>query len=167
MMRRLARTVPPAVLGVAIAVFSAASGCGGEETPEPAVTPDPVAQSRVGGDPQGVERALALGDGVAVIDLAGTAGARPRELEIAKDATLEDLRWRGWGEAQAEASGSVRALICEPTCANGRIRHWPTRVVLSGLITCGDGRFYGTAEVTYRPKPGASKPLAAYIGAPC
>lgn len=146
------------------------AGCGGPDgagrateaapPPAPAVTGVSPAPS-----PQ-LSRALAAGRGVAVVDLAGAAHARPVKLEIAKDATLSGLRWSGWGRPRAVGEGTLSLLECEPTCAEGRVRTVPARVILHDLRRCSTGRFYAAASVA-PDDPRRTPPPAAYLQPPC
>lgn len=169
--------------GLAVAVAAALlwlAGCGGRGDPGgggPAgagvggegasPTASPSAGRRAPEPPApGAGRALHAAPGTWVLDLSGRVLARPRRMDFASDASLLDLRWRGWGGPSASASGRVRLLRCDPDCADGTVFYRPARIRLTGLKRCGRARFYAVATVTYR-KAGRSRPIADYIRAPC
>ena len=150
------------------------TGCGGgAAAPPPAPTPDPALLRRSDAPrpvplpprrPLGaaVRDALA-GGAIAVTDLTGRAAVRPARLEIASDAVLERLRWSAWKPGRAVATGTLRSLVCNPSCATGRVDEHPARVELSSPVECPAGSFYGRASVSV---DGAPAP-AAFIRAPC
>lgn len=167
--------------GLAVAVAAALlslGGCGGGGDPGGAgpasaggesasPTASPSAGRRAPEPPApGAGRALHAAPGTWVLDLSGRVRARPRRMDFASDASLLDLRWRGWGGSAASASGRVRLLRCRPDCADGTVFYRPARIRLTDLRRCGRARFYAVATVTYR-KAGRSRPIADYIRAPC
>jgi hypothetical protein len=99
---------------------------------------------------------------VGVVDLAGTVGVRPRTLETASDAVLQDLRWTRWDASGASGTGRLRELVCEPTCATGRGRFVAATVTLSSVRECGGRSYFDAARVSV---PG--EPPAVYVRAPC
>jgi len=142
----------------------AGAGVGGE-----GASPSPSAGRRAPEPPApGAGRALHAAPGTWVLDASGRVLARPRRMDFASDASLLDLRWRGWDglSASASASGRVRLLRCHPDCADGTVFYRPARIRLTDLKRCGHARFYAVATVTYR-KAGRSRPIADYIRPPC
>jgi hypothetical protein len=99
---------------------------------------------------------------VGVVDLSGTVGVRPRTMETASDAQLQDLRWTRWDAAGASGTGRLRVLVCEPTCATGRGRFEPATVTLSSVRQCGGRSYFDAARVSVR-----GEQPAVYVRAPC
>ncbi|WP_406292905.1 protein kinase [Embleya sp. NBC_00888] len=73
----------------------------------------------------------------AIVSCSGESLAQPESLLLAcgdgKD-TLKGLTWSGWGQSTARASGQEWAIICRPSCASGGEVHYPTTVILTGLV---------------------------------
>lgn len=110
------------------------------------------------------EVARALDDGaIGVVDVAGIVSIRPEALETASDLTLEGLAWTSWDRGGATATGKLRALTCQPTCASGGIDEVPARVSLSRVTTCDGRRYFGRGEVVVE----ADDQPATYVRAPC
>ena len=148
---------------VALGVIS----CGGEDddaTPGPAPGGEAETAEPPAVEPPAPPPGTPPGEYL-VVDLRGRALARPERLEFASDATLTGLRWSGWGEERAQATGEAEILVCQPTCADGRLRRQPAAVVLSEPVDCDGVTYYGAAEV--RSGEGSSQAPAAYIEAPC
>jgi hypothetical protein len=149
---------------------AALAGCGGNDEsgggePEATAAAEPGA-----GAPAGVPDRVPGQDpgphGVAVVDLRGRALVRPPRVEFASDASFLVRRWRGWAGPRALATGSVRVLVCRPTCAAGEARTHPGRLTLSEPTECAGRSYYGAARVTYRQRGRARRP-ASYVEAPC
>jgi hypothetical protein len=161
-------------------VFAAllAAGCGGAAeraasagTPAPtpratataAVTP---AHLRARIRPATARQLDAGAVGVVGFDLRG--GVAPSALMVNKEQTLQGLRWSGWGAATASGRGQVRTVVCDPTCAEGRLEYSRATVVLSRVRTCGRRRFYTAAKVTYLdPSRRRTLTPSALVGSPC
>jgi hypothetical protein len=166
-------------LACVLALCLAAAGCGSEEEPAPIVplaTGTPEAGSRAG-EPDPTEAAvdarpgrriaarLAAGE-VAVVDLDGRIGIRPRALEFAKGGRMEDVEWSVWSDSRAVGSGRMVGLVCNPTCAQGTIVQVPATITLSRPVACPRGRFFGRGEVD----ADSSDPDAestSWLAAPC
>jgi hypothetical protein len=164
-------------VAAAVAAAVAVAGCGEEVAPigDPPPERRPPSQSAGPGptseDPELVRRLRRREPGSApagavVVVTGDDLVDAPRRLEFAKDGTLDDLRWTGWGSDVAFGRGSVRLLDCTPSCARGLRRRSPGTVRLTKLITCGGRRFYDAAEVTFGAGDSRSFARAA-IGAPC
>lgn len=50
------------------------------------------------------------------------------------------LRWRGWGDATAAATGTANQNDCDPYCAAGQFHAYPVTVTASAPRTCRSGR---------------------------
>jgi hypothetical protein len=60
------------------------------------------------------------------------------------------VRWRRWGDATAEASGTLNAAEgCTPNCAEAPRHHYAVTIVASDIGYCGTRRVYGTITVRY------------------
>jgi hypothetical protein len=174
----LRRVVVPAVVLAAVAV----SGCGVLDDKGPAISkppdekvygpshavardsvPIPVPPRR---EPSAaVARSLAAG-AIGVVDLTGAVGVRPKQLVTAKDGLLQALKWTRWGADGAEGRGSLRMLVCQPTCAGGQIEQLPAVIRLTGVRTCGAARYFATSKLVVDPAPADGQP-ASYVRAPC
>jgi hypothetical protein len=99
---------------------------------------------------------------VGVVDEAGNVGVRPQTMEAASDAELQGLRWSRWDAAGASATGRLRLLVCEPTCATGRGRVVPATVTLSTVRECSGRSYFDAARVSIR-----GEQPAVYVRAPC
>jgi hypothetical protein len=145
----------------------APAGCGGDDAP---AGTEPEAPGAVGG-PATLEADRIPGQdpgpgGVAVVDLRGRALVRPPRVEFASDASFLVRRWRGWAGARALATGSVRVLVCRPTCAAGEPLTHPGRLALSDPAECAGRSYYGSARVTFRQRGRTRRP-ASYVEPPC
>ena len=99
---------------------------------------------------------------VGVVDEAGNVGVRPRTMEVASDAELQDLRWIRWDATGASGTGRLRELVCEPTCATGRPRFVPASVTLSSVRECRGRSYFDAAQLSIR-----GEQPAVYVRAPC
>ena len=52
---------------------------------------------------------------------------------------VENLKWTGWGEGFAAASGTAVLNDCEPYCARGHFHNYPMLVTASGRQKCPNG----------------------------
>jgi hypothetical protein len=162
-----------ATAALAIAGCLAWAGCGGEKE-EPAATraaatpvgtpvaaestPQPLAYG------PGARAGLAAG-GVAVVDLANRVGIEPRRMDVNAEQSLSGLRWSGWGRARATGRGQVETVVCEPTCATGRLEAADGVIVLSALRLCGGRRFYTRSSMTY-DEQGRTRAPDTYLRTP-
>jgi hypothetical protein len=62
----------------------------------------------------------------------------------------------------------VRTLICDPTCAQGRLAQAPGTVELSDIRVCGSRRYYASAKLASSdPEVSIVKNPATYLTTPC
>lgn len=146
----------------------ALAGCGeAERAAAPQPTPDPRLTTPGRGElprPLPPEpRFETQGDEVAVVDVEGLGGVRPRALNVASDAEVDDLQWSRWDASGARGSGTVRVLDCDPTCAQGGVTSARATVELAEPRRCPGGRFFSRASISV---PGGRAP-ASYVRAPC
>jgi hypothetical protein len=124
-----------------------ADGVGGEPAAAPASVPPEATVQPLAFGP-GVRAGLASGR-VAVVDLKNRVGIEPRQMAVNREQTLDGLRWSTWGQARTTGRGQVETLVCEPTCATGRLDSSTAVIVLSRPRRCGDRRFYTRSSMTY------------------
>ena len=163
-----------ATLACALALAAVTQGCGGDDdAPAPAAagassaplppdaTPQPLGYGRDG--------RAALGRGaIGVVDQRNRVGIEPKRMAVNAEQELSVLRWSGWGSAQARARGRVRTLVCEPSCALGRVENSSAVLVLMAPKRCDGERFYAEASMTYRePGTGRTRAPATYLRTPC
>jgi hypothetical protein len=164
---------------VIVALVLLVGGCGDEEELPPIVplaTGTPEVGSAVA-DPAPTKAArearpdartaarLAAG-AVAVVDLTGRVGIRPRAIEFAKGGRMEDLEWSVWSDRRAVGEGRMVGLVCNPTCAHGTTITVPATITLTGPVACPRGRFFGRGEVDARSSdPDAES--TSWLAAPC
>jgi hypothetical protein len=166
-----------AVSALAVACVLGAAGCGADKA-EPAggvaeaaaaatpaatavpvrTTPQPLAYG------PGARERLA-GGGIAVVDLANRVGVEPGRMDVNAEQTLNGLRWTGWGLERATGRGRVRTLVCDPTCATGRLEASSAVIVLSAPRRCGRRRFYTRASMTYERR-GRTRAPDIYLRTP-
>jgi hypothetical protein len=94
-------------------------------------------------------------NGVAWINSCGPLVSRPTDLVLAcgdGNYALGSLRWRGWGNPSATATGVARANTCTPNCAQGHFKSYRMTATASRLTRCGKARYYAVLTITY---PGA------------
>jgi hypothetical protein len=78
----------------------------------------------------------------AVPDCLGKPTVRPTAIVFAcADGNFgaKGLRWTGWGESFAAATGSAYANDCTPYCAAGKFHRYRAVIVASGLQRCPGG----------------------------
>jgi hypothetical protein len=166
----LFRPTRPALLAGVVVL----AGCGGsDERPAsgPAsgravVPPMPAATAQPLDYAPGV-RAEQRDGAVAVVDLANRVGIEPRTMDVNKQQSLSRLRWEGWGRERATGRGRVRILVCEPTCAQGRVASSSATIVLSAPRRCAGRRYYTRSTMTYEePETGRTRAPATYLRTP-
>jgi hypothetical protein len=64
-------------------------------------------------------------------------------------AIVVHLRWRHWGNATAQASGTYEYAGCTPNCAQARRHRAAATVVASNIGYCGTRRVYGEINVRF------------------
>jgi hypothetical protein len=159
----------------ALAFCLAVAGCGddkgraaGSGGQAPAATPSvaPVATAQPLGYAAGARARLA-GGAIGVVDLANRAAVAPRRMDVNREQTLDGLRWSGWGNASATGRGALDTLVCDPTCATGRLERSTAVIVLSKPRRCGGARFYTRSTMTYRePGTGRTRAPDTYLRTP-
>jgi hypothetical protein len=78
----------------------------------------------------------------ALPDCLGKPHVRPAEVVLAcADANfgVRKLRWTGWGESFAAATGVAYANDCTPNCAAGHMHTYQAVIVASGTQRCPGG----------------------------
>jgi hypothetical protein len=162
-----------------LALTLAAAGCGDDEDQAP-----PGLQAAPATTPQGDQTlprppapklkplservASELDQGtVGVVDLDGRAAIRPERLDFASDAALEEITWSRWDNREAEGSGRVRLLDCDPTCAQGKAVEFKATVRLVQPKACQEGQFYDRVEVRLERTDGGPSEPASFVRAPC
>jgi hypothetical protein len=76
-------------------------------------------------------------------DCAGKPTVKPAAVVLAcADANfgVRRLRWTGWGESFAAATGVAYANDCKPYCAAGHMHDYQAVLVASGRQTCPGGK---------------------------
>jgi hypothetical protein len=168
-----------ATVSALLALALAASACGSseDEAPAPVATasPAPAASEPVDARPTkaaldarpGRRLAARLDAGeVAVVDLVGRIGIRPRSIEFAKGGRMEDLEWSRWDDRGAEGRGRMVGLVCDPTCAQGTTITVPATIRLSEPVACPAGRFFDRGRIEAESDdPDAQS--ASWLAAPC
>lgn len=130
-------------------------------TPPPSPTPQPLVFGN------GVKSRLASG-AIAVVDLRNRVGVEPAAMSINREQTLSGLRWRGWGGSTATGAGDVETLVCEPSCALGKLEHSRATLALSAPRRCGGRRYYTKASMAYEEEgSGRTRAPAGYLRPPC
>jgi hypothetical protein len=166
-------------LSCVLTACMAAAGCGGgpERTAGPAAgtggeppaafpSVDPVTTVQPLGYGPGARGRLAVG-AIGVVDLANHAAIEPATMAVNREQTLQRLRWSGWGNPSTSGRGRVETLICDPTCATGRLERSTAVIVLSTPRRCGGGRFYTRSTMTYKePKTGRTRAPDTYLRTP-
>ena len=89
---------------------------------------------------------------------------RPGELTFASRGRLRELGWSRWDDAGAEATGRMRGVLCNPTCAQGEQVDVRATIRLSEPVACPAGRFFDRGEVVADDREIES---ASWLAAPC
>jgi hypothetical protein len=160
---------------LAVAAVAVVCGCGGEDAtpraaaaksattaPPPDLGPYPKVKTS-----SAVQRQLDAG-AVGVIDLRLRTAIAPDSLQLNREQEARELEWTGWGTPHASARGKIRTLICDPTCAQGRLAQAPGTVELSGIRVCGSRRYYASAKLdSSDPEVRIVKNPATFLRTPC
>jgi hypothetical protein len=166
-------------LSCLLAAALAVAGCGGDE--ERASAPPagvggeaPAATASVA--PEATPQPLAYGPGakaqlaagaIGVVDLKNRAAIAPRKMQVNSEQALDGLRWSGWGNPSATGRGGLDTLVCDPTCATGRLERSTAVIVLSKPRRCGGRRFYTRSTMTYKePATGRTRAPDTYLRTP-
>jgi len=165
-----------ALLGAGAALV--VCGCGGDaDAPGAAATPEATPPARSGTPDLGpypkvttaasVRRRLDAG-AVGVIDLRLRTAIAPGSLQLNREQQALELEWSGWGTPHATGRGTVRTLVCDPTCAQGRLAQAPGTVQLSDIRVCGSRRYYASAKLeSSDPEVSIVENPPTYVRAPC
>jgi hypothetical protein len=163
-----------------LALVLGACGSSDDEAPPPALpaaaSGTPEAGSAVG-EPQPTKAAedakpepalaarLDAGE-VALVDLTGKIGIRPRSFEFAKGGRMEGVEWSRWTDREAQGRGRMVGLVCDPTCAQGTTITVPATITLSRPVACPDGRFFDRGRIEAESDdPDAES--TSWLAAPC
>lgn len=99
------------------------------------------------------------------------ATVTPERLQLAcGDGRLlaRDLRWRGWGDAVAEAEGIARIDDCRPRCGTGEVRERPVRLRAQRLRACADGSVrYTLVRRDFPDGEATAEGASPYTAFPC
>ena len=176
-MRRGVRPVALPAL-CALALFAAACGSSEDEAlPAPVATTAPQPSGTAASDPEPTKAAedarpgprlkarLDAGE-VALVDLTGRIGIRPRALEFAKGGRMEDVEWSRWSDHGAAGTGNMVGLVCDPTCAQGTTITVRATITLSQPVACPAGRFFDRGRIeAASDDPDAQS--TSWLAAPC
>jgi len=87
---------------------------------------------------------------MALPDCQGKLLAKPASITLAcgdGNFYVENLKWTGWGESFAAATGTGKANDCQPNCAAGHFHSYPMLLIVTGSQNCGGRPAY--ARVVY------------------
>jgi len=62
---------------------------------------------------------------------------------------IRALRWIGWGEAAAAATGTAWANDCTPNCASGHDHSYKAVIVVDGAQRCGTTTAYKRLTIAF------------------
>jgi hypothetical protein len=110
--------------------------------------------------------------GTALPDCTGMPVVRPAEIILAcgdANAVARKLRWTGWGEPFAAATGTLSLNDCTPYCAAGKFHDYPIVLIARGSQRCPGGRrAYATVQYAFlgrSPYPnGIDTPIPFHCG---
>lgn len=119
--------------------------------------------ARAAGASPGAGRIAFYGDIGNVVSSRNPLLVRPSLLLLAEDGSvaLVQLRWIGWGESIAKATGVWSASNCIPSCAAGKLTTRPARLTLSSPGSVEGHRVYRCFQVAvvFRPRNGVRQCL--------
>jgi hypothetical protein len=105
-----------------------------------------------------------------VINCRGNALVRPSAFQLAcadGDDYLSGLRWTAWSPGYASAGGTQVVNTCAPSCARGKFRGYPVRVILWGSAGHGGVRRYTMITLLYTGRePSVGSGSAKMAGPP-
>lgn len=164
-----------------LAALLGASACGGggeaevSATPAPAATATPAAQAtpteaelapRLELD-AATRRALERGE-TGLVDLEDHAAVAPTRLRANREQVVRGIEWSGWGQRSAKGTGTVRTLVCEPTCARGQSYDSAAKLTASAPRKCGSRRYYSKLRLVHDdPARGPDTEPATFLRTPC
>jgi hypothetical protein len=143
-------------------------GVSAEDAARPAITlVDPIpTDAALAARPDAALRKRLDAGAVALVDLSGRIGIRPRAVDIAKDAGLVDVVWRRWDDRGAEGRGRMVGVLCDPDCGRGRRIEAPATITLSKPVACPKGRFFDRSRVKVESDDPADQ-VTSWLAAPC
>lgn len=155
------------LVGPALATLGAlaAGGCGGAQAHDPRASLPKFPGLGYRAYPPHLPPGLAKG-AVVVVDMTNTGRVRPAGLRFASDGTLSAARWSTWGAGTATAHGTATVQICTTSCGAGHPVRYPATMVLTGIRTCGQTRYYEQARVTLMTVRGPRR-WGAFLRVPC
>ena len=129
------------------------------------VEPEPT-EAALAAKPDAALRAQLDAGAVALVDLTGEIGIRPKAITFAKGGRMLELQWRRWDDRRAVATGRMEGVVCDPDCARGRLISVPAVLRLSKPVACPKGRFFdlGVVEVDSDDPEAQSD---SWLAAPC
>lgn len=152
-----------------LALLGAGCGAGPEHAAAPAPEAprdvDPTVAAREARPDAATAARLEAGE-VALVDLQGAIGIRPRTLEFAKGGRMEDVTWSAWTDTGAEGRGTMVGLVCDPSCAQGTKLSVPATIVLGEPVACPAGRFFDRARIEVSSSD-PDAPSTSWLAAPC
>lgn len=171
----------------ALAALLLLAGCGGEATtraPAPVATIDDGVSDEQAAKPASelveplpteaaldaepdarLRGRLAAGE-VALVDLTGHIGIRPRAIDFAKGGRLEALEWSRWDDSGAAATGRMVGVVCQPDCGHGTQIEARATIRLSRPVVCPAGRFFDRGRIEAADDdPDAQS--TSWLAAPC
>jgi hypothetical protein len=143
-------------------------GVSAEDAARPAITlVDPIpTKAALAARPSAEMRTRLDAGAVALVDLSGRIGIRPRAVDFAKDGGLVEIEWRRWDDRGAEGRGRLVGVVCDPDCARGRRIEAPATITLSEPVACPRGRFFDRSKVEVESDdPDAD--FTSWLAAPC
>jgi hypothetical protein len=103
---------------------------------------------------------------VALVDLVGEIGIRPRSITFATGGRLSELEWQRWDDRGAEGTGRLEGVVCDPDCARGKLISARASIRLSQPVACPAGRFFDRGEIEVASDdPDADS--NSWLAAPC
>jgi hypothetical protein len=143
-------------------------GVSAEDAARPAISlVDPIpTDAALAARPSAALRRRLDAGAVALVDLSGRIGIRPRAVDIAKDAGLVDVEWQRWDDRGAEGRGRMIGVLCDPDCGRGRRIEAPATITLSEPVACPKGRFFDRSRVKVESDDPADQ-VTSWLAAPC
>jgi hypothetical protein len=143
-------------------------GVSDEDAARPAISLlDPLpTEAALAARPDAALRSRLDAGAVALVDLSGRIGIRPREIDFAKDAGIVDVEWRRWDDRSAEGRGRVIGVLCEPDCGRGRRIEATATITLSQPVACRDGRFFDRSAIKVESEDPEDQ-WTSWLAAPC
>jgi hypothetical protein len=143
-------------------------GVSPEDAARPAITlVDPIpTKAALAARPDAALRRRLDAGAVALVDLSGRMGIRPRVVDFAKDGGLVDVEWRRWDDRGAEGRGRLIGVVCDPDCGRGRRYEAPATIRLSDPVACSRGRFFDRSTIEVESDDPDAK-WTSWLAAPC